>query len=128
MMLKLPVLTGPTKPLPDAEDLAEQLRALAEPNRLRIIALLRDSERCVCEIEAASGLSQSLVSNHLRVLRRAGLVEARRDTVDARWIYYRLDKEAVDLLIARLADLLDLSSFDPRPVDCTPDGRPVRSP
>jgi ArsR family transcriptional regulator len=126
-MLKLPVLTAPTRTLADADGLAEQLRALAEPNRLQIIALLRDSERCVCEIEAALGLSQSLVSNHLRVLRRAGLVQARRDDVDARWIYYQLSQETVERLLARLSNLLDLSHFDPRPVDCTPDGQPVRA-
>lgn len=127
-MLKIPVLIGPTRPVPDADGLADQLRALAEPNRLQIIALLRESERCVCEIEGALGLSQSLVSNHLRVLRRVGLVQARRDDVDARWIYYRLEKETVDGLLARLSGLLDLTRFDPRPVGCTPDGQPVRSP
>ncbi len=125
-MLKLPVLAAPARPLVDANGLAEQLRALAEPNRLQIIALLRDSERCVCEIEAALGLSQSLVSNHLRVLRRAGLVRARRDDVDARWIYYRLNQETVERLLARVSNLLDLSHFDPRPADCTPEGWPVR--
>jgi ArsR family transcriptional regulator len=127
-MLKLPVLPVPTPPLPDAERFAEQLRALAEPNRLRIIALLRDSEHCVCEIESAMGLSQSLISNHLRVLRRAGLVRARRDPSDARWIYYRLEPDAVEHLLARLSRLLDLSHLDPRLVDCTPDGRPIRPP
>jgi ArsR family transcriptional regulator len=126
-MLKLPVLTAPTRTLADADGLAEQLRALAEPNRLQIIALLRDSERCVCEIEAALGLSQSLVSNHLRVLRRAGLVQARRDDVDARWIYYQLNQETVERLLMRLSGVLDLSRFDPRPVGCTPDGQPVRA-
>ena len=126
-MLNLPVLMVPTRPLPEADGLAEQLRALAEPNRLQIIALLRESERCVCELEAALGVSQSLVSNHLRVLRRAGLVQARRDDVDARWIYYRLEKETVERLLARLAGLLDLTNFDPRPVGCTPEGRPVHA-
>ena len=126
-MLNLPVLTAPARPLAEADGLAEQLRALAEPNRLQIIALLRESERCVCEIEAALGLSQSLVSNHLRVLRRAGLVQARRDDVDARWIYYQLDRETVAPLLVRLSGLLDLTHFDPRPVDCTPEGQPVRS-
>jgi len=127
-MLKLPVLTAPARPLADAEGLAEQIRALAEPNRLQIVALLRESERCVCEIEAALGLSQSLVSNHLRVLRRAGLVQARRDDVDARWIYYRLEPEAADRLLARLSTILDLTGFDPRPAGCTPDGQPLGRP
>ena len=125
-MLNLPVLTVPPRPFSDADGLAEQLRALAEPNRLQIVALLRESERCVCELESALGLSQSLVSNHLRVLRRTGLVQARRDDVDARWIYYRLERETVERLLARLSGLLDLTHFDPRPASCTPDGQQVR--
>ena len=111
----------------DEEILASRLRALSEPNRLQIVILLRASERCVCEIESALSLSQSLVSNHLRVLRQAGLVVARRDDGDARWIYYRLNREAVDDLHTRLSWLLDLSELDPNPISCTPEGRPVHA-
>lgn len=111
----------------DAERLVEQLRAVAEPNRPGTIALLRGTERCICQTEAALGLSQSLVSNHLRVLSQAGLVQVRRDSTDARWIHDRLDRDAVERLLARLAGVLDLSAFDPRPAVCTPAGRPVRS-
>ena len=112
---------------PDDDVLAARLRALSEPNRLQIVTLLRASERCVCEIESALGLSQSLVSNHLRVLRQAGLVVARRDDGDARWIYYGLNRETVDKLRARLSWLLDRSELDPNPISCTPEGQPVRS-
>jgi len=75
-------------------DLSTHLRLLADENRLRIFSLLTKSEMCVCEIEDATGLSQSLVSNHLAVLRRAGLVESRRDDEDGRWIFYRANREA----------------------------------
>jgi DNA-binding transcriptional ArsR family regulator len=52
---------------------------LAVPSRRRLLGLLRESERPVNELVAATGLSQPAVSNHLRVLREAGLVAVRRD-------------------------------------------------
>ena len=92
------------------------LRLLGEESRLRIFSLLTKSELCVCEIEDATGLSQSLVSNHLAALRRAGLVESRRDDEDGRWIFYRANREAAAALRERLAALLDvqLSAGDRR--------------
>jgi DNA-binding transcriptional ArsR family regulator len=55
------------------------LQVLAEPRRLQILDLLRDGERPVGELVDGVGLSQPAVSKHLRVLRDAGLVEARAD-------------------------------------------------
>ena len=52
---------------------------LVEPNRRRILDLLRDGHRSVNEIVAALGLSQPAVSKHLRILKEAGLVEVRPD-------------------------------------------------
>ena len=52
---------------------------LAEPNRRRILDLLREAERPVGDLVAALAVSQPTVSKHLRVLRDAGLVEARSD-------------------------------------------------
>ena len=108
-------------------DLGPCLRLLAEENRLRIFALLTKGEFCVCEIEDATGLSQSLVSNHLAVLRRAGLVESRRDDEDARWIFYRAVREAAADLRQRLDALLDvqLSPADRRRAEevCRLEGR-----
>jgi len=103
------------------DGLAGRLRALGDENRLRIFALLTRAEFCVCELEDALGLSQSLVSNHLRVLKRAGLVRARRDAVDARWIYYSLDGKAVESLRGSLLRLLDLSQLDQSLAHCGPE-------
>jgi len=57
---------------------AELLRALASPVRLSLIAELGDGPRCVHELVTACGESQSLVSQHLRVLRGSRLVRAER--------------------------------------------------
>ncbi len=63
---------------------------LAEPNRRRILDLLRTGERGVGELVAALGISQPGVSKHLRMLREAGLVEVR---ADAQRRLYRLRPE-----------------------------------
>jgi DNA-binding transcriptional ArsR family regulator len=55
------------------------LQVLAEPRRLEILDLLRDGERPVGELVDRLGVSQPAVSKHLRVLKDAGLVEARAD-------------------------------------------------
>jgi ArsR family transcriptional regulator len=57
---------------------AEVLQAMGQPTRLKILTLLADGERCVCDIQAALGESQPNVSRHLAVLRRTGIVRARR--------------------------------------------------
>jgi DNA-binding transcriptional ArsR family regulator len=66
------------------------LQALAEPRRVAILELLRDGERPVGELVGRLGLSQPAVSKHLRVLKGAGLVEAR---VDAQRRLYRIRPE-----------------------------------
>jgi DNA-binding transcriptional ArsR family regulator len=62
-------------------------RALSDGNRARVVMFLRRGELCLCQIIEMLGLAPSTVSRHMTVLRRAGLVEARKD---GRWIYYRL--------------------------------------
>ncbi|HEX8977287.1 MAG TPA: metalloregulator ArsR/SmtB family transcription factor [Solirubrobacteraceae bacterium] len=66
------------------------LQALAEPHRLGILELLRDGEQPVGQLVDRLGLSQPAVSKHLRVLRDAGLVDAR---VDAQRRLYRIRPE-----------------------------------
>lgn len=65
-----------------AEDMlehkAEVLQAIGQGTRLKILALLGSGERCVCDIQAALAEPQPNISRHLAVLRRAGLVRARR--------------------------------------------------
>ena len=87
-------------PPPAAIDLAAAFRALGDPTRLAIVAALADGRRCVCDIQSAlDGVSPSLLSHHLRVLREAGLVAAERR---GRWIDYWLDPTAIAFLRAAL--------------------------
>jgi ArsR family transcriptional regulator len=65
----------------------ELLRALAAPVRIAIVLQLRDSERCVHELVDALGVTQPLISQHLRVLKSAGVVHGERT---GREVVYRL--------------------------------------
>jgi DNA-binding transcriptional ArsR family regulator len=87
-----------------AADLAA-LQVLAEPRRLQILDLLRDSERPVGELVDRLGVSQPAVSKHLRVLRDAGLVEAR---ADAQRRLYRIRPEPLAELDEWLASYREL--------------------
>lgn len=62
-------------------------KALGHPARLRIVAMLRGGELCVCQITAVLGLAPSTVSQHLGDLKRAGLIGERKE---GRWVHYAL--------------------------------------
>ncbi len=94
-----------------ALDLAvETLKFLSDRNRLRILAVLTKTETCVCDLIDELGLPQPLISYHLRKLREAGLVQARRE---AQWIYYSLDPAAWQHLTAPVVDILGTVSLPP---------------
>lgn len=82
-------------------------QALADATRLRILAILTqqtpdgpDGELCVCHIHDSLGVSQPTASRHLAYLRKAGLVEARRQGV---WMHYRIVRPA-DPVLASVFD------------------------
>lgn len=75
-------------------NVAEQLKALSEEVRLRILCLLSDGELCVCDLIGALGLPQSTVSRHLAYLKKSGWVESRRVGV---WMHYRLAETTTPL-------------------------------
>ncbi len=79
----------------DAERLADTLRVLADPARLRLLSLIAaqpDSQGCVCDPTEPIGLSQPTVSHHLKVLHEAGLLEREQR---GRWAFYRLRSDAL---------------------------------
>lgn len=85
-----------------AEDAAQLLRALANPNRLMVLCVLSEGEVSVGELNARVPLSQSALSQHLSVLRRDGLVLTRREQQS---IYYRLADGPAVRIIGALHDL-----------------------
>ena len=72
--------------------LAQTIKALSDPIRLRIVLLLQaEGELCVCDLMAVLKLPQSTVSRHLAYLKRSCWVDIRRDGV---WMYYSLSQES----------------------------------
>lgn len=74
----------------DVQPTTGLLKSLADDTRLRIVALLSHGELCVCHIAAALELSQPNASQHLTVLKNAGLVDRERR---GSWIYYRISPQ-----------------------------------
>jgi ArsR family transcriptional regulator len=105
-------------PMIEAGELVEPLGALADPTRLEIVGRLRRQDHCVCHLVDELGLKQSLVSHHIGVLRRAGLVTSYPHRADRRWLYYRLNREAFRTLNFSLSLLADDAEYDPTPLPC----------
>lgn len=68
--------------------------ALADETRLRLLCLIEDGEICVCHLQDVLKTNQPKISRHLAYLRKAGLVEARRE---GKWSYYRHRKLEANL-------------------------------
>lgn len=105
------------------EEVVGMLKALVDPNRLRILNLLMQGDSCNCELNEKLGLPPNLLSHHLRVLHRAGWVRSRRDAVDGRWIYYAVKKETVTRWRAWFNEFLDPARIQERSVLCGPEGQ-----
>lgn len=86
---------------------AQLFKVLMHPTRLAILDELRYGEQCVCHMEAKFGLRQAYISQHLMVLRDAGLVTDRRDGWN---IYYQVDKPAIFQVIDAMKNLIDTSN------------------
>ena len=78
------------------EGQASILKALGQPTRLQILDLLKEGERCVCEIFPAINQEQANVSKHLSILRQAGILESRKEGL--RILYLIKTPEIMDLL------------------------------
>ena len=74
---------------------AALFHALSDETRLGILEMLRQGERCVCDLQSELDAAQSRLSFHLRTLKEAGVVTDRRE---GRWVYYALDKDAIDAI------------------------------
>ena len=94
-------LTEPAWSDADTAGIARLCRALADPNRVRIVNLLAANPQpvCVCDLTEPLGVSQPTVSHHLRTLLDAGLVQRERRGT---WAYYSLNHAT----LRRLADVL----------------------
>ena len=100
--------------------LVDALKILSDPNRLSIFDLLMQGVQCNCELGDKLGLPMNLISHHLKVLREAGFVDAERDPLDARWVYYSINLEHLEQLRGQLGAFLDPARIQPRLPTCGP--------
>ncbi|PHR26496.1 MAG: transcriptional regulator [Desulfotalea sp.] len=84
------------------------MKAMSDPNRVRIVKLLQLKELCVCELQELLGLAQSTVSKHLKVLDEAGLLSNSRDGA---WVIYAVTKSEdsahINVLLQELRGWVD---------------------
>ncbi len=97
----------------DYESKANVFQMLSHPVRLQILDELRAREACVCHLQAVTGRPQAYVSQQLRFLRDAGLVE---DIKEGQNVYYRLVGEKVRSV---LNEVLGSPGKPSKPADCT---------
>jgi ArsR family transcriptional regulator len=69
------------------------IKVLADPTRMKLLDLIKHGTQCNCEFSDALELPPNLISHHLRILRKCGLVETEKDPLDARWVYYNINKK-----------------------------------
>lgn len=84
------------------QSLLQRFQAVAEETRFRIVQILADGERCVCELQDDLGAAQSRLSFHLKKLKDAGIVIDRRE---GRWVHYSLAPEALEEMRAFLGEV-----------------------
>jgi DNA-binding transcriptional ArsR family regulator len=82
--------------------LARSLKALADENRMKILVMLLNNELCVGALANHVGISKPAVSQHLRILRKAGLVRGEKRGY---WTHYMVDRQAIFLIAEELKKL-----------------------
>ena len=95
------------------KELSKVFKALGEPTRLRIIKMLSVQGMCVCELSETLNMLQPRVSQHLKVLKEAGLLQEQKEGY---WVCYSLNREIIDQLwsdfqLFLAADLRELNGY-----------------
>jgi len=81
-------------------------KALADPNRVRVLLALAGGELCVCQIVELFGLAPSTVSKHLSILQQAGLIVSRKTE---RWVYYDVPGKEASVVVREAIDWVQKS-------------------
>lgn len=94
------------------KNMALVFKALSDENRIRILKLLRNGEKCACKLLEELNISQPTLSHHMKILCDSGLVTGRRE---GKWTHYAICCEGV----RRVRDLMkELLSSENLPADC----------
>jgi ArsR family transcriptional regulator, arsenate/arsenite/antimonite-responsive transcriptional repressor len=81
------------------KDFIRVMKALSDPNRVKIVKMLQHKSMCVCEIQSALGIAQPTVSSHLKLLEDAGLVSYQKEGL---WVNYGLADGSASPYVATL--------------------------
>ena len=91
------------------------MKALSDPNRIKIIKLLQQKMMCVCELQGALNIAQPNVSKHLKILEEAGLVEYQKEGL---WVnYYLADGKNSPYAASLLGNMRHWLNDDPEVTD-----------
>ncbi len=101
-------------------DFARWLKVICEPNRLLLLEKIIEGVQCNCELGDTLQLAPNLISHHLSILREAGLVDVERDPIDARWVYYSVNLQAMEELKRVFGAFFDPKRIQPRRISCGP--------
>ena len=82
------------------------MESLSDPIRINILELMMNGEICVCDIVKVTGLSQSKISYHIKILKDSGLISDRQE---GRWVYYKLDLEVLSDIQNWMSNLIQSS-------------------
>ena len=90
----------------NSEQFVGIMESLSDPIRINILELMMNGEICVCDIVKVTGLSQSKISYHIKILKDSGLI---RDRQEGRWVYYKLDLEVLSDIQNWMSNLIQSS-------------------
>ncbi|MDC7232016.1 MAG: metalloregulator ArsR/SmtB family transcription factor [Spirochaetales bacterium] len=94
--------------------LVNQLKALGEGNRFRICMMLLEKPLCVCQLLSVLDIAGGTLSNHLKILKNAGLIDQRKD---GKWIEYYIAGDSAEDFIRKNADFLSDRELIDRDLD-----------
>ena len=95
------------------EDYAKIFKAFSDGNRLQILSLLQDGERCICHILENLNIQQSTLSHHMMILSDARIVKGRKD---GKWTHYSIDPEGSRRAQELLGEILAIKGTE---MDCS---------
>ena len=84
------------------EEYTKAFKAFCDEKRLRILELLRNGEKCACELMEELDMPQSSLSYHMKILYEAGIVDSRPD---GKWLYYKISNKGIDKAVMILKAL-----------------------
>jgi ArsR family transcriptional regulator len=99
-------------------NLMELFKVLGNETRFEIFKRVMTGSQCNCELSEALGIPLNLVSHHVHIMLDIGLITARRDEHDARWIYYSVNQQILEAFRQDLLELTDVTNIKERTPAC----------